>query len=147
MRSTRACAVLCFFAVGVLAGSCRRCPPCPPTVAAAGLASCQSELPEATRQAVVRRLRVGMTNDEVRAALRPFADREPGVLGRFGSYTFELRDGDLHLQFAYDGQTTYFHDGPADGSFTDRVPPLISGESDSMFRLIEGGDFRPSEGR
>lgn len=145
MGTTWLRAALFLLVAGTLAGCCRRCPPCPPTSVASGSVPGNRELPEAMRQAVVRRLRVGMTFDEVRAALRPFADGEPGGLGSLGLVTFGLRDGDLRLRFEVDGgPTTVFLDGPGTGSFTDRIPPYIAGTIQD--RLVAGGDFDPTRG-
>jgi len=106
---------------------------------------CSRDLPAETLRAIQLRLRVGMTFDEVRAALRPFADGEPGGLGSLGLVTFGLRDGDLHLRFDVDGgPTTVFLDGPGTGSFTDRIPPYIAGTVQA--RLVAGGDFDPRHG-
>lgn len=148
MGTTWLRAALFLLVAGTLAGCCRRGPPCPPTAVASGSVPGDRELPEATRQAVVRRLRVGMTIDEVRAVLRPFADSDLGGLGRFGWTSFRLRDGELLLHFdgGSHGQTS-FRDDPGDGSFTDKVPPFILMGDDVMFRLVAGGDFNPPAGR
>lgn len=140
-------AALSLLVAGTLAGCCRRCPPCPPTTVVSGSVPGHRELPDATRQAVVRRLRVGMTIDEVRAVLRPFADSDLGGLGRFGWTSFRLRDGELLLHFDSGARgQTFFRDDPGDGSFPGQVPPFILMGDDVTFRLVAGGDFNPPAG-
>ncbi|MFO0933756.1 MAG: hypothetical protein U1E39_13785 [Planctomycetota bacterium] len=141
MRTTWIRAVLSLLVAGTLAGCCRRCPPCSPTTVASGFVPGHRELPDATRQAVVRRLRVGMTIDEVRAVLRPFADSEPHGLGGHGWVTFGLREGSLLLHFDYEGGTTSFGDGPAEGMSTDQVPAFLRKPMEMWLAL--GGDFAP----
>ncbi|MBL9087335.1 MAG: hypothetical protein JNM10_09345 [Planctomycetia bacterium] len=147
MRTTTLRVVSALLVAGTVAGCCRRCPPCSPSTVASGAVPGHPELPDATRQAVVRRLRVGMTIDEVRAVLRPFADSELGGLGRFGWTSFRLRDGELLLHFDSGSRgQTFFRDDPGDGSFTDQVPPFILMGDDVTFRLVAGGDFNPPAG-
>ncbi len=145
MGTTWVRAALSLLVAGTAAACCRHCPPCSPTTVASGSVPGVRELPDATRQAVVRRLRVGMTIDEVRAVLRPFADSEPYGLGGHGSIMFGLRDGNLLLHFRYDGGQTSFRDGPGDGTFTDKVPPFLL--EPMVMWLLPGGDFNPPEGR
>ena len=143
MGTTRLIVVAALLVAGTLAGCCRRCPPCPPTTVVSGSVPGHRELPDATRQAVVRRLRVGMTFDEVRAVLRPFADSEPHGLGGHGWVTFGLREGSLLLHFDDEGGRTEFPDRSADGRFTDRIPRSVT--EPLLMWLVPGGDFAPGQ--
>lgn len=141
MGTTWLRAVLALFVAGALPGCSCRCRPCSPTAVASGSGPTDQDLPEATRQAVVRRLRVGLTIDEVRAVLRPFADSEPYGLGGHGWVSFGLREGGLLLHFDGEGGLTEFSDRSGDGSFTDRVPPSMT--EPMLMWLVPGGDFTP----
>ncbi len=141
VRTTTLRVVSALLVAGTLAGCCRCGPPCSPSTVASGAVPGHPKLPDATRQAVVRRLRVGMTIDEVRAVLRPFADSEPHGLGGHGWVTFGLREGRLLLHFDHEGGRTEFPDRSADGNFTDRVPRLMT--EPLLMWLVPGGDFAP----